>query len=54
MIVLSQELVEKNDVLNDLKLMQETNCLGLLLSFANRENYYKSLIPLYLFDNYYY
>lgn len=55
MVVLSQELVEEiYDVLSDLKLMKEANCLGLILSFASRENYYNSLSLQYLFDSYNY
>lgn len=55
MVVLSQELVEEMyDVLSDLKLMKEANCLSLILSFGSRENYYNSLSLQYLFDNYNY
>lgn len=52
MTVHSKEVVKEwYDVLSGLKLMQETDFLGLIFSFASRESYFNSLSFRYLFDN---
>lgn len=45
---------EGYNALRDLKLMQQTDCLGLILSFDSWEIYFNSLSFKHLFDNYNY